>query len=133
MTGETVGEILSDYIVHAIIVHDVEDLIARNVLTRLLTPESKVHILQALIDLKGERLSASKICDKAGIDRTAWYRYSDDLLELEVVEEAGTARNAKMYRVDPDDPIIESLEKVYDYAAARAMEVDGVLESSDSQ
>lgn len=95
------------------------DIVAEDPLVRLLTPESKVKILRALIVARGEKDNPSGICERAAIGRNAWYDNRDELLEVGAIEEAGSAGNSPMYRVNMDDPLVQRLVECREIAAER--------------
>ena len=97
-----------------------EAFVQNNPLVGLLTPGARVRILVTLINLRGERLNPSGICERAGISHDTWYKHRDDLIDVYgVVEEAGNMGNSPLYRVDMDDPIIQRLEEVLGLATKR--------------
>ena len=95
------------------------DLVEDDAFIELLTPESKVRILLALMRVRGEKLNPSAIYERAGIGANAWYDNKDDLIEMGVIKEAGNAGNSPLYRVEMDDPIVERLSDVRKLAAER--------------
>lgn len=102
------------------------DLVDDDALVRLLTPESKVRILLALIRVRGEKLNPTAICERADIGTNAWYDNRDDLLDLGVVQPVGHAGNSPLYRVEMDDPIVNHLAAVRRLAAERRNRARGV-------
>ena len=98
---------------------DWDDVVSEDPLVRLLTPESKVRIVRALLVSRGEKDNPSGICERAAIGRNAWYDNKDELLEAGVIEEAGHAGNSPMYRVNMDDPLVQRLAEARDIAAER--------------
>lgn len=97
-----------------------EAFVQNNPLVGLLTPGARVRILAALINLRGDRLNPSGICERSGISHDTWYKHRDDLIDVYgVVEEAGNMGNSPLYRVDMDDPIVQRLEEVLGLATER--------------
>lgn len=95
------------------------DLVEDDPFVELLTPESKVRILLALMRVRGEKLNPTAICDRADIGVNAWYDNKGDLIDLGVVKEAGHAGNSPLYRVEMDDPVVERLSDVRKLVAER--------------
>ena len=93
--------------------------IERGALVSLLTPPSKVRILQTLITMQGEKANPTRICEKAGVGRSSWYNCVDDLQLFGVIEQVDAAGNSPLYRVDMDDEIIERLFAVMKLASQR--------------
>lgn len=97
-----------------------EAFVQNDPLVDLLTPGARVRILVTLINLRGDRLNPSGICERAGISHDTWYKHRDDLIDVYgVVEEAGNMGNSPLYRVEMDDPIVQRLEEVLGLAAKR--------------
>lgn len=97
-----------------------EAFVQNNPLVDLLTPGTRVRILVTLINLRGDRLNPSGICERAGISHDTWYKHRDDLINVyDVVEEAGNMGNSPLYRVEMDDPIVQRLEEILGLAAKR--------------
>lgn len=103
---------------------DHESGIERGALVSLLTPPSKVRVLQTLITMQGEKANPTRICEHAGIGRSSWYNCVDDLLLFGVIEQVDSAGNSPLYRVDMDDEIVELLFAVMKLASERRAHVE---------
>lgn len=90
---------------------------AEDPLTHLLTPESRVRILSALL-ASTTGLGVTSICEHAGISRNAWYDNKDELLDLGIIIEGDKHGNVQLYQVNRDHPVVEGLERTRDYAGA---------------
>ena len=87
-------------------------------LVDLLVPGARVKLLLALIRVRGEKMNPTDLCERAGINSATWYRNRDALLDTYgVIEEAGSAGNSPLYRVDMENPIVKRLDEVRDLAA----------------
>lgn len=98
---------------------DHESGVERGALVSLLTPPSKVRILQTLLTMDGEKANPTRICEQASVGRSSWYNCVDDLLLFGVIEQVDSAGNSPLYRVDMDDEIGRRLFEVMDIAAKR--------------
>jgi len=80
---------------------------------------AKIRILLSLVRLRGEKLNPSGICERAAANQNTWYRHRETLLDTYgVIEEAGSAGNSPLYRVDRKHPIVQRLDEARDLAAA---------------
>ena len=95
---------------------DPEAFVTENPLVELLTPGAKVKILLAFMRLRGGKLNPTGIAERAAITQHTWYEHRDDLLDYGVVEEAGSAGNSPLYRVDMEHPIIKRLDEIHGLA-----------------
>lgn len=99
---------------------DPEAFVTENPLVELLAPAAKVKILLALIRLRGGKLNPTGIAERAAISQHTWYEHRDELVDVYgVVEEAGSAGNSPLYRVDMENPIVKRLEEILGLAAKR--------------
>jgi hypothetical protein len=107
-------------------VETVAEAVAADPLVELLGSEVNVRILMALIN-ETDPMNPTRICERAAISRNAWYDNKETLIDrYAVIEEAESAGNSPMYRVNRDnDPIINHLEQIYDEAAQRRRAVMG--------
>ena len=97
---------------------DPDRFMRNNPLVDLLTPRGRLRILLALIQLRGDKLNPSGICEAGAISLATWYEHRDDLIhDYGVIEEAGKMGNSPLYRVDMENPIIKRLEEILDLAA----------------
>ena len=102
-----------------------EHFVKNNPLVDLLTPGARVRILLTLIQLRGDKLNPSGICERAVISHDTWYKHRDDLIhDYGVIEEAGNMGNSPLYRVDMENPIVKRLEEILDLAAERNRATD---------
>lgn len=90
----------------------------QNPLLELLMPEAKLKILNAFIQLGGDKENPTRLCEIASVNTATWYRHRDDLIDTYgIIEEAGKAGNSPLYRVDMDHPIVKRLDEIHDLAA----------------
>lgn len=101
---------------------DHEAGVERGALVSLLTPPSKVRIIQTLITMQGEKANPTRICERAAVGRSSWYNCVDDLLAFGVIEQVDSAGNSPLYRVDLEDDIVRRLFEVLEIAAERRAE-----------
>ncbi|ERJ05118.1 hypothetical protein HLRTI_002917 [Halorhabdus tiamatea SARL4B] len=83
-------------------------------IVRLFDNPSNVRILVVLADAAGAALPPGDIAEQANIDRSAWYRNKDELLELGVIEEAGEVGNTQTYRFATDTEAYQGFTHLYD-------------------
>lgn len=74
----------------------------------LLTPRARVQIIDALLGAN-EDLTASEVCDMAGIDRSTFHAHEDFLLTTGLVERPKKKGNAWVYRLNPHHPVVQLL------------------------
>jgi hypothetical protein len=111
-----------------------EEIVAENPLVELLTPASKVRILMALIDARGTELTASDICENAGITWDTWDSQREMLIErYGVIERTRMAGNSPLYRAKMDDPLVQFLEDLYSAAGARRREALSIGPDGEGQ
>lgn len=96
---------------------DPETAITSHPLVELLTPRGKVRIIVALMQVNGDKLPVSDICNKAFIGRNTWYEHHEELLKYGVIEEAGTAGNSTLYRANMDNSIVQLLNEITGHGA----------------
>jgi hypothetical protein len=96
---------------------------ATDPLVELLTPESRVRILAALL-ASPTGLGVTDICEYAGISRNAWYDNKDALLETGVITHGPKHGNVQLYQVDRDHDLVQAIERVRDHAGAAYRDLD---------
>jgi len=77
--------------------------------TLLLTPESRARIVGALVEADGEPLSASRICEVAGVSRPSFARQEEPLLALGVMVEVDKVGNARRFALNQQHPAAQLL------------------------
>jgi len=105
---------------------------AESVLTAVLTPESRLRILGALVESGGEPLIASRICDIAGVSKASFARQKTDLLDAGIMDEVDKVGNARRFALNKDHPaaqLLWMLDRVLSFGeTTMALDEEFVLE-----
>lgn len=88
-----------------------EAVYAENAMTELLGDHPKARILTVLVGKEYRELTASQICDLAGIRREAFDEYVGDLLDFGVVEAEGSG-DEQVYRLSDDSDLAGDLKEL---------------------
>lgn len=92
-------------------------------ISELLTPRAKVHIILALHGMRPEKLHMTGICERAGINPSTWYEHHEELLDYGMIEEAGSAGNSTLYRLNMDSEIVQKFSELVGVAAQQKHEL----------
>mgnify|MGYP000660487349 CR=1 FL=1 len=78
-------------------------------LTALLTPESRLRIIGALVEASNEPLTGSRLSDIAGVSKASFARHEDDLLEVGIMLEVDKVGNARRFALNDSHPAAQLL------------------------
>lgn len=80
---------------------------------KLLSPRSRVAILDVLVEEGGRALTVQEMVDRSDqITTSSFNRQKDDILEYGVIVEAGKRGNAQTYALNADHPVAQALKMV---------------------
>ena len=74
----------------------------------------KIKVLEFLIEGREIDYSISDIAEGSGIGRTTLFRLWDDFVELGIVKNTRNIGNAKLYKLNQENPSVKQLIKLYD-------------------
>lgn len=113
------------------IVTSAEEGAEQDPLYRLLGHPTKVKLLIAFRDAFPQAINPTRACEMVGISQRSWYDHIDDLLDTEIVEQAGSAGNSPLYALVEDDPRTKWLFRISD-VTNKILYLDGVDGDEDS-
>lgn len=77
---------------------------------RLFTPPSRAYILGALVEERGDPMTAEQIAAyHEDLSITSVHRHRKPLMDLGVIKEAGKDGKAQMYAIDVEHPVAQVL------------------------
>ncbi len=74
----------------------------------------KIRVLEFLIEGRELDYSISDIAEGAKIGRTTLFRIFDDLLKSKIIEPTRQIGNAKLYKLNLDNPFVKKLVEIFD-------------------
>jgi hypothetical protein len=102
---------------------DLDTLFEGHPVIELLTPESKVRIILTLLRVRGDKLRACDIYERARISHDTWYKHKDTLLnKYQIIEEVGSVGNSPLYRINEDNELVDRFDALIGVAGDRKRE-----------
>jgi len=74
----------------------------------------KIRVLEFLIEGRELDYSISDIAEGAEIGRTTLFRIWDDLIKAKVIKPTRQIGNAKLYKLNLENPFVEKIVEVFD-------------------
>ena len=73
----------------------------------------KIRVMEFLIEGRELDYSISDIAEGAGIGRTTLFRIWKDLTDLEIIKHTRDIGNAKLYRLNMENPFVRKMVKLF--------------------
>lgn len=83
---------------------------AESPFTSLLTPESRLRLIDSLIRANGEPLAVSRLCDMAGVSTASFTRHEEALLSTGIMIEVDKVGNARRFALNEEHPTAQVLQ-----------------------
>lgn len=74
----------------------------------------KIRVIEFLIEGRDLDYSISDIAEGAGIGRTTLFRIWKDLTELEIIKHTRDIGNARLYRLNMENPFVRKMAELFD-------------------
>src|SRR3989344_9323729 len=84
------------------------------IFTKAIGNTQKIKVLEFLIEGRELDYSISDIAEGAGIGRTTLFRIWDDLLELKIIKPTREIGNAKLYKLNMENPFVKKMIGLFD-------------------
>ena len=84
------------------------------IFTKVIGYTPKIKVLEFLIEGRELDYSISDIAEGAGIGRTTLFRIWNDFVELEIVKHTRNIGNAKLYKLNMNNPYVKILTDLFD-------------------
>ena len=84
------------------------------IFTKAIGNTPKIKVLEFLIEGRELDYSISDIAEGAGIGRTTLFRIWDDLLELKIIKPTREIGNAKLYKLNMENPFVKKMIGLFD-------------------
>src|SRR3989339_1696124 len=91
-----------------------EDMLSETKFTKVLGDSPKIKVLEFLIEGRELDYSLSDIAEGSGIGRTTLFRIWDDFKNLKLVKPTRTIGNAKLFRLNLENPFVKKLIELFD-------------------
>lgn len=108
---------------------EMDTLFEGHPLIEVLTPESKVRIILALLRVPEGQFRPTDIYDRARISHDTWHKYKETLVDkYGVIEHVGQVGNSPLYQINEDSEIVQILDQLIGAAGEQKREwitVDG--------
>src|SRR3989339_1127341 len=84
------------------------------IFTKAVGNTAKIKVLEFLIEGRELDYSLSDIAEGSGIGRTTLFRIWDDFKNLKLVKPTRTIGNAKLFRLNLENPFVKKLIELFD-------------------
>jgi hypothetical protein len=102
---------------------EMDTLFKGHPLIELLTPESKVRIILALLRVPDGKFRPTDIYDRARISHNTWHKYKDTLVnKYGVIEQVGKVGNSPLYQINDDNEVVDHIDAIIGAAGDRKRE-----------
>ena len=86
----------------------------QTIFTKAMGNAPKIRVLEFLIEGRELDYSISDIAEGAGIGRTTLFRIWGDLIELKVIKPTREIGNAKLYKLNQENPFVKKMIGLFD-------------------
>lgn len=93
-----------------------------SLLLRAYGSSPQMRILDYLMDFPKNDFTQKEIIEALGMSKTTFYKYFDNLVEFGMIRVNRRIANAKLYSINMQNPLIQSLKKNVDYISERIAE-----------
>jgi len=90
------------------------DTMEETIFTKAIGNTPKIKVLEFLIEGRELDYSISDIAEGAGIGRTTLFRIWGDLIDLKVIKHTKDIGNAKLYRLNMENPFVKKMIGLFD-------------------
>lgn len=88
----------------------------------------QMRIVDYLMDFPINDFTQKEIIEALGMSKTTFYKYFDNLVDFGMIKVKRKIANAKLYSINMENPLIQSLKKNVDYLSEKiAEEEEGKL------
>lgn len=96
-----------------------------SLLLRAYGSSPQMKILDYLMDFPKNDFTQKEIIEALGMSKTTFYKYFDNLVDFGMIRVNRKIANAKLYSINMESPIIQSMRKNIDYISEKI--ADGSL------
>lgn len=102
---------------------EMDTLFEGHPLIEVLTPESKVRIILALLRVPEGQFRPTDIYDRARISHNTWHKHKDILVDkYNVIEHVGQVGNSPLYQINDDSEIVDHINDIIGAASDKKWE-----------
>ncbi|MEX1151715.1 MAG: winged helix-turn-helix domain-containing protein [Nitrosopumilaceae archaeon] len=90
-----------------------------SLLLRAYGSSPQMKILDYLMDFPKNDFMQKEIIEALGMSKTTFYKYFDNLVEFGMIRVNRKIANAKLYSINLENPLVQSLKKNVDYLSEK--------------
>lgn len=102
---------------------EMDTLFEGHPLIDVLTPESKVRIIVALLRVPDGKFRPTDIYDRARVSHDTWHKYKETLVDkYGVIEQVGKIGNSPLYQINEDSELVPLIDQLVTAAGEQKRE-----------
>jgi len=90
-----------------------------SLLLRAYGSSPQMKILDYLMDFPKNDFTQKEIIGALGMSKTTFYKYFDNLIEFGMIRVNRKIANAKLYSINMESPVVQSMRKNVDYISEK--------------
>ena len=95
-----------------------------SLLLRAYGSSPQMKILDYLMDFPKNDFTQKEIIEALGMSKTTFYKYFDNLIEFDMIKVNRKIANAKLYSINMDSPVVQSIKNNVDYISEKIAELE---------
>jgi DNA-binding IclR family transcriptional regulator len=95
---------------------------SNSLLLRAYGRSPQMKILDYLMDFPKNDFTQKEIIEALGMSKTTFYKYFDNLVEFGMIKVNRKIANSKLYSINLESPLVQSLKKNVDYISEKIAE-----------
>jgi DNA-binding IclR family transcriptional regulator len=93
-----------------------------SLLLRVYGSSPQMKIIDYLMDFPTNDFTQKEIIEALGMSKTTFYKYFDSLVEFGMIRVNRKIANSKLYSINMQNPLVQSLKKNVDYLSEKIAE-----------